>query len=148
MKIKTAARFMFILFCVINTCIFLIQSLADIFFGINITHGGRDIIKVMGISLVSVLPVLLFTMVDENTTRKKIIVLRVLHFILTGGFVFAFQLYAGFMTAANAVYVISVFLIIYAASYITMEIRDGKLAKRLNERINAFHGDKNEAHRD
>lgn len=145
MSLKQWLKTLFLLFCCVTTFLLLLIALQGVFLYPDLALGGMDMLKLMSISFASVLPSLIF-LGSEKASRLKVIFLRILHFILTAGTVFGLQIIYGFMDATNAVYVAIVFLVIYTTAYIIIEIREKRLADRLNEKINAFHNAENETH--
>ncbi|MCL2702906.1 MAG: DUF3021 domain-containing protein [Defluviitaleaceae bacterium] len=138
MKLKDTIKKMMLLFCVINTALFTTTAVTGILMDIEIVMNTSAILHYILISLSSVLPMLIF-LGQESASRGKEIVIRALHFILTAGAVFGLMVYYGIINAANALFVVLVFLVIYAAAYTVLAVRDRKLADKLNERISAFN---------
>ena len=147
MKLINMLKSMFLLFCAISTFMFFFIAVQAVCFDPGFSLDGRGMLKVLLIALASVLPVLIFYC-KETISREELLLRRALHFFVTAGIVLGLQITIGWMDAANAVYVVIVFLLIYIAAYTVLEIRAKKLADKLNERINAFHGGENETHAD
>jgi hypothetical protein len=147
MKLKYALKLMFHMFCIITTGQVFFVSVILLINEPDAVFTMREMLQMPFVALAGVLPILIFVR-SEKATRTELIVRNVLHFILTAGIVLGLLIYFGWMYASNAVIIIGFFLAIYIPAYIVQEIRDRKLAKQLNERINAFHNTENETHRD
>jgi hypothetical protein len=122
----------------------------NLIFGADSTMPIQDIIRFPIVSLASVLPTLIFVQGKSKITltRVETIIRSALHLILTAGAVFGLLIYFRWLDATNAAYIIAFFLVVYITAYAFQELRDRKLAKQLNERINAFHNAENETHCD
>jgi len=147
MTVKETFKVMFFLSCVVTTFLLLFIGLQGVVFSQEISFDGWDLLKLISIAFASALPTLIFVG-QEDASRLKTIVISSLHFVLTAGAVFGLQALYGYLDATNAFSIAVVFLVIYATAYTAIEIRAKKLADRLNERINAFHGAQNETHKD
>ena len=147
MSLKNTLKTMFYLSCAVTTFLLLFIALQGVFLNSELAFSGMDMLKLMSIAFASSLPTLLF-IGQEEASHRRIIIIRILHFVLTAGTVFGLQTIYGVMNAANAIFVAVVFLVIYITAYIIIEIRERKLADKLNERINAFHSAENETHDD
>ena len=145
MKLKYALKFMFFLFCVVTTFQVLLVGVVNIILENDNTMTFWDMLKLPLVSFASVIPTLIFVRgkTNKQQTRAEAVILPILHFALTAGLVFGLLIYFGFMDAANAAILVAFFLAIYIPAYIFQELRDRKLAKQLNERINAFHDTEN-----
>jgi len=150
MRLKYALKYMFVLFCVITTFQVIFIWVLSLILGADFTMTMQDIMRFPVISLASVLPTLIFVQRKSKKTqaRAEEIIRSALHLALTAGAVFGLLIYFNWLDATNAAYIISFFLVVYIAAYTFQELRDRKLAKQLNERINAFHNAENETHRD
>ena len=150
MKLKYALKFMFALFCVVTTFQVIFIGALNLVFGTDFTMTMQDIMRFPIISLASVLPTLIFVQGKPKITptRAESIIRSALHLALTAGAVFGLLIYFRWLDATNAAYIIAFFLVVYITAYTFQELRDRKLAKQLNERINAFHNAENETHRD
>ena len=150
MKLKYALKFVFILFCVITTAQVLFISTVSIITGSETLMTSWDMLKLPLVAFASVLPTLMY--VRRNTKklpgRAEAIILQILHFTLTSGIVFGLLIYFGYMGAANAAFIIALFIVIYVPACVIQERRDRKLANKLNERINAIHNTDNATRRD
>ena len=149
MKLKYAFKFMFVLFCVITTFQILFICLINFMDDNVILMTTKGLLRIPFVSFAGVLPTLIFVFgKDKNhLTGAAAIIMPALHFALTAGIVFGLLIYYGWMDAANAAFIIAFFLAIYVSAYVYQGLRDRKLAKQLNERINAFHGAENETRR-
>jgi len=145
MNIKEALRHIFNLFCMTATLFFFALGILAVFLNPDLTFGGKDIFKALFMAFANTLPILVFWR-SENVSRKELIIRKAIHFLLSAGIVFGCLTYFGWMNMANALYVVLAFLVLYVVGYIIMEIRERKLADKLNERINAFHEIENETH--
>ena len=145
MSLKTKLRILFHLFCAITTAIVLYIAIESLIINPGFTLDGWYLLKIVSISFASTLPTLLL-LGRETESRLLRILLLALHFILTLGAVFGLLVLYEWIDAENAIYVVLLFLLIYVAAYIGIEIRSRRLAARLNERINAFHKAENETH--
>jgi hypothetical protein len=145
MSLKNTLKTMFFLSCAVTTFLFLFIALQGVFFNLEISFSDMDMLKLISVSFASSLPTLIFAG-QETAPHRRIIFLRILHFVLTAGAVFGLQIFYGFMDATNAAFVAVVFIVIYVTAYIIIEIREKRLADRLNEKINAFHNTENETH--
>ena len=144
---KDVLKVLFNLFCGITTALILFLGIQGAFFVPDFSFNGWDLIRLLSISLASTLPTLLI-LGRESATRGKWVLLLVLHFVLTAGAVFGLLMIYQWINAATALYTILMFLGIYVVAYIALEIRARRLARMLNEKINAFHEAENEAHDD
>ena len=150
MKLKYALKFIFVLFCVITTFQVLFIGIINTVLGSDIMFSMQALLQLPLISFAGVLPVLLFVRgrTKNPPSRTTAIILQALHFILTSGAVFGLLIYFKWLDATNAALIIAFFLGIYIPAYIFQELRDRKLARQLNERINAFHNNDNATHLD
>jgi len=147
MKLKDALKTIFHLFCALTTFILLFIAIQGTFLNREASFDGVDLFKLISVSFVSVLPSLIFVG-QETASRRKVIILRIIHFVLTAGAVFGCLIFYDWIDSASAVITVIFFLIVYITASVIIEIRDKKLADKLNERINAFHNTENETHRD
>ena len=147
MKLKEGLKILFHLFCALTTFIVLFIAFQAVFLNREASFGGIDLFKLISISFVSVLPSLIF-LGQESASRRKSILLRSLHFILTAGAVFGCLLLYGWIDTASAMWTVLFFLVVYISASVVIEVRDKKLADKLNEKINAFHNSENETHND
>ena len=149
MKLAYALKFMFVLFCVITAFQVLFVGIVNIALNNDVMFSMRDLLKLPLISLAGVLPTLIFIRTKTKPPSKaESIIKSVLHFILTAGGIFGLLIYFKWLEPANAVFIVTFFLVIYIPAYIFQELRDRKLARQINERINAFHEAENATHRD
>ena len=150
MKLKYALKFMFFLFCIVNTFQVLFIGVFNILIGYDVMMTAPDMLKIPLVSFASVLPTLIFVRgkTKKPQTRAKMIVVPLLHFCLTAGIVFGLLIYLEFMDATNTVILIAFFIAIYVPAYLFQEIRDRKLARQLNKRLIAFHNTENATHND
>ena len=150
MRLKYALKFMFVLFCVVTTVQVIFIGVLNLVLSADFTIPIQDIIRFPIISFASVLPTLIFVQGKSKKapTRAESIIRSALHLVLTAGAVFGLLIYFRWVDATNAAYIIAFFLVVYTTAYTYQELRDRKLAKQLNERINAFHDAENETHRD
>jgi hypothetical protein len=147
MNLKKWLKILFHLFCALTTFILLFVAFQGTFLNREISFSGIDLFKLVSISFVSVLPSFIY-LGQENASHKKIIFLRSLHFILTAGAVFGCLILYGWIDSSTAIASILFFLITYITASVIIEIRDRKLANKLNEKINEFHNAENETHHD
>ncbi len=146
MKLKELLKFMFLTICAITTFEVLYIAAELLITGSDWLLSAWDLLKIVFVALMGSLPILILSR-KENASRRELIIRQTVHFFLTGGVVGGLLVAFEWMTATNAVYVATFFICIYAALYAVGELRARKLAKALNERINAFHADQNETHR-
>jgi amino acid transporter len=146
MKLTYALKFMFVLFCAITTFQVIFIGVLSFIFGNDSVMIMQDMLRFPFVSFASVLPTLIFVRSEKKKTpsRAETIILSALHFTLTAGIVFGLLIYFKVMTATNAAYVIVFYLVVYITAYTFMELRDRKLAKQLNKRIEALHNAENE----
>jgi len=144
---KVELKILFFLFCSITTAIVLFVGVQATITDENITFTGIDLLKLVSVSFASTLPSLIFVG-QRSTSRKKVIILSATHFILTAGAVFGLLILYEWIDAATAIYTVLCFLFVYVTAYTVIEIRGQRLAKRLNDKINAFHEAENETHDD
>ena len=144
---KDVLKVVFNLFCGITTALILFLGIQGAFFVPDFSFSGWDLIRFLSISLASTLPTLLI-LGRKPTKRGKWVLLLASHFVLTAGAVFGLLMIYEWINAATALYTILMFLGIYVVAYTALEIRARRLAKMLNEKINAFHEAENEAHDD
>jgi len=144
---KDILKVVFNLFCGITTALILFLGIQGAFFVRDFSFNGWDLIKLLSVSLASTLPTLLI-LGRESTPRGKWVFLLAVHFVLTAGAVFGLLMIYEWINAATALYTILMFLGIYVMAYIALEIRARRLARMLNEKINAFHEAENEARDD
>ncbi|MCL2163676.1 MAG: DUF3021 domain-containing protein [Oscillospiraceae bacterium] len=150
MRLKDTLKFMFTLFCAVTTFQVIFIGVMNLIYDNGFMMSMRDILRLPIISFLSALPMLIFvrSKTKKPLARVKAILLQALHFTLTAGIVFGLLVYFGWVDAANAIFIVVFFLAIYISAYVFQELRDRKLAKQLNERINAFHSAENAAHND
>ena len=141
MKLQYAIKFMSILFCIITTCQVVFIGACNLLLGNDVMMSMQDLMKLPLISFASVLPTLIFVRTKTKTppAREEAIFIPILHFALTAGIVFGLLIYFGFMDVANAAILVAFFLAIYIPAFLFQKFRDKRLARLLNERINAFH---------
>jgi len=148
MKLKYVLKFMFFLFCVNTTVLVLFTGTINLLLYYDTVVPVRNILRFPLVGFASVLPTLIFVRDKTKETKTVTIIRTALHFILTSGIVFGFVVHYGWLDTANAIFVIAFFLSGYISVHIYQGLRDRKLAKQLNERINAFHNAENATHRD
>ena len=150
MKLNYALKYMFILFCVVTTGQVLFVGALNLIIGNEYLMTMSDLLKLPLVSFASVIPTLIFvrSKTKKTPTKTETLILPIVHFILTAGIVFGLLMYFEFMDAANAAFIIMLFLVVYIPAYIYQYMRDRKLARQLNERINAFHNTENATHHD
>jgi len=136
---------MFHLYCIVTT--FQLLFIIAVWTVLNDEHTftSSDLFKVQLVALASVLPVLIHVR-KKIVSRTQLIIRQVLHFILTAGVVFGLLIYFEWIDEKSAAATIVFFLAIYIPAYLIQEIRARKLAKQLNEKINAFHNSENATH--
>ena len=144
---KVELKILFFLFCSITTAIVLFVGTQAVISADDITFTGFDLLKLVSVSFASTLPSLIFVC-QQSASRKKVIILSATHFILTAGSVFGLLVLYEWINATTAIYTVLCFLIVYVTAYTVIEIRGQRLAKRLNDKINAFHEAENETHDD
>ena len=71
----------------------------------------------------------------------RIILVQLLHIASTAIAVFGILLHYGWLDLGNALRVFGTFLVIYAISATLSQIRENRIAKQMNERLSALHGD-------
>jgi len=135
---------MFYLSCVVTTSILFFLGLRGMII-IQEPFDGADMLKLISVAFAGSMPTLIFVG-KETTSRWKTIIVTSLHFVLTAGTVFGLLIFYEFIDATNTIFVAVVFLVIYITAYAVIEIRQKRLADKLNEKINAFHNAKNETH--
>ena len=145
MSIKAALKYILILFCFCTTFIFFITGVIAVFISPDTLIDGRHILNALFLAFAATIPTLVFVG-GENASRRGIFIRRAIHFFLTAGIIFGCLTYFEWMDATNIIYIILTFLIVYIVGTIITEIREKKLADKLNERINAFHEAQNETH--
>ena len=145
MKLKNAIKFMALLFCILTTAQVLFVGAINMYMDNNMTMTMQDLLRFPLISFAAVLPTLIFVRnkAKNRSSRIETFLFPILHFTLTAGIVFGLLIYFGWMDASNAIIMVAFFLAIYVPAYAIQEIRDRKLAKRLNEKIDAFHNSEN-----
>ena len=138
MSFKQALKYMPLLFCGSSAFFFAAISITAMIFEPDKTFSAGDILVGFLVALLVSLPV--FVLVSRaNATRLELNIRKILHFLLSMGLAFFSLIYFGLITWENGVYAIIAFTVTYLAGYTIMEIRYNKLAKKLNERINALH---------
>ena len=147
MKLKDALKLMFFLACVVTTFQILFIATYVMISGADFTLRAAELYRVCFIGFSCVLPVLLFVR-NETARRAEIIVRKALHFFLTAGIVFGLLIYYQWMDTKNALFIALFFLALYFSALAFGEIRQKRLADKINERINAFHDTENASHKD
>lgn len=145
MKLNEALKFMFYLFCVITTFEVLFVAISSSILAPNLLFDMWDLLKLPFVAFSSVLPVLILVR-RETAPRMELRLRKVLHFVLTAAVVSGLLIYFGWMYATNAIFIAAFFLAIYIAASVIQEIREKKLAQKLNKQINAFHDAENATH--
>jgi len=144
---KDVIKTLFHLFCGITTALVLFIGIQGALIASDFSFNGWDMLRLLSVSLSSSLPSLL-VLGQESKTRGKGVLLITLHFILTAGAVFGLLILYEWIDASTAFFTVVFFLALYIAAYTILEIRAKRLARILNERINAFHETENETHND
>ena len=142
---KESVKTVLLLACCITTALVLFIGIQGVVSTSGITFGGWDLLKLVSVGFASTLPSLLLIGRKKDSRLIRILLLA-LHFILTAGAVFGLLILYEWIDAESALYTTLMFLIIYVAAYAGLELRSHRLAKKLNERINAFHNTENETH--
>jgi len=124
-----------VLFCVVTTFFFFILGLQSVLFYPAAVFTGKDVLGGMLMTFMTTLPIFILVQKENSSNVERIIRLS-LHFIISGCIAFGFLIYLGYLVVETAIYAIIAFVIMYVAGYVIMEIRDRKLAAKLNERIN------------
>ena len=148
MKLKYALKFMFVQACIVTTFLVLFTGTINLTLYYDTVVPVRNILRFPLLAFATVLPSLIFVRDKSKETKKGTIIRTTLHFIFTSGIGFGLVIHFGWLDATNAIFVIAFFLVIYIFTHIYQALRDRKLAKQLNERINAFHNAENATHRD
>ena len=140
MKLEKVLKLVPILYCIVTTIFFFILGVQSVLFFPGIILNGRDILNGMLLTFLSLLPVFILVY-KENASRLERFLRHTIHFLLSGSIVFGFLIYFGYLIVETAAFAIAVFIFMYVAGYAIMEIRDRKLAAKLNERINMLQND-------
>ena len=142
---KESVKILLVLACCITTFQVIIIGIQGVFITPGISLDGWDLLKIASIGFASTLPSLLLLGRNKDSWLKRMIMFTV-HFILTAGIVFGLLILYEWINATTALYTAAMFLCLYVAAHVVIEIRSRRLAKRINERINAFHESENETH--
>ena len=150
MKLLYALKFMSILFCIVTTCQVVFIGVGNVLLGNDSFMSMQDLMRLPLISFASVLPTLVFVRAKTKKppSGAELIFIPILHFALTAGIVIGLLIYFRFMDAANAAILVAFFLAIYIPAFLFQKFRDRRLARQLNERINAFHNADSATHND
>ena len=143
MKLEKALKLFPILFCVVTTFFFFMLGIQSLFFYPQAMFTGRDILSGMLMTFTTTLPTFILVQKENSSSLERIIRLT-LHFIISGSIAFGFLIYLGYLIVETALYAIVVFIAMYIIGYVIMEIRDRKLAAKLNERINMLQNEDTE----
>ena len=143
MKLEKALKLFPVLFCIVTTFFFFVLGIQSIFFFPETTFSGRDILGGILMTFTTTLPTFILVQKENSSSLERVIRLT-LHFIISGCIAFGFLIYLGYLIVETAVYAIVVFIAMYIIGYIIMEIRDRKLAAKLNERINMLQNEDKE----
>jgi inner membrane protein involved in colicin E2 resistance len=108
---------------------------------------SRDLWRILLVSLAGTLPTLIYIR-SENFSRRRFILFSAIHLLLTAGAVFGLLIYFEWVHATNAIFTGIIFIVIYIACYIYFDHQEKKLAKALNEKINAFRKGENASDND
>ena len=143
MRLMDRAKAVFTQSCVIITLQIIFISLSAWISDSDRVIYARDMYQLVIVGFLAVLPTafLFVKTLDEfmSLSGIKAVIFRMLHLILTAAVVFGSLGFFGWMDAGNALRVFIIFLIIYGITTIISELRVRKLAKQLNERLDAFH---------
>jgi len=142
---KESVKILLILACCITTFQVIFIGMLGVLITPDISFGGWDLLKIASISFTSTLPSLILIGRNKDSRLKKMLMFAV-HFILTAGIVFGLLILYEWINAITALYTALMFLCLYVAAHVIIEIRSRRLAKKINERINAFHEAENETH--
>jgi len=135
MTFQKVLRLIPIMFCTVTTIFFFILGIQSIIFFPDVTFKGPDILFFLFMTFLTTLPT--FILVQKDTaSRFERIIKQILHFLVSGCLVFGFLIYLEYLIMETAIYAITMFSLMYIVGYTIMEIRDRKLAAKLNERIN------------
>ena len=137
MTFKKALRLTPILFFFATTFFFTILGIQSAFFFPDMSLSGPEILKCILMTFSLTLPTYIFVYKEGASLLERIIRI-VLHFIITAVISAAFLINLGFLVIETAIYAFVVFAIMYAAGYTFMELRDRRLAAKLNEKISAL----------
>lgn len=148
MRLKQTIITMLILFCAVTTAQVLFIGIFNLSINSEETLTFRSILRMPLIAFASVLPMLVFVRgkTEKPQTRKESIFRQALHFVLTAGIVIGLMIYFEWINTGNAIILILFFLTVYIAAYTIIVLRDRRLARQINERINAFRIAENETH--
>ena len=138
MRIQKILKFMFHLFCIIVTAQVIFIGLFHTISEKNSTIDYRNFHSMIVTALVGVLPTIIFFW-TEKVSRRNYSLFLGLHFILTTSFVFISLNYFENLARDNITHTIILFLVIYIAAHLTVELRAKKKINKLNERIRATH---------
>ena len=142
---KESVKIILVLACCITTFLVIFIGIQGVLLTPGMSFDEWDLLKIVSISFSSTLPSLLILGRNKDS-RLKLIFLYAIHFILTAGAVFGLLILYDWINATTALYTAAMFLGLYVAAHIIIEIRSRRLAKKINERINAIHEAENETH--
>ena len=134
MKLEKVLKLIPILFCIATTFFFFVLGIQSFFLFPETVFSGRDILSGILMTFTTTLPTFILVQKENSSALERIIRLT-LHFIISGGIAFSFLIYLGYLVIETVLYAIAVFIFMYIVGYVIMEIRDRKLAAKLNERI-------------
>ena len=140
MTFRKVLKLIPVMFCTVTTIFFFILGIQSIIFFPDVVFKGPDILFFLFMTFLTTLPT--FILIQKDTaSRLERIIKQILHFLVSGCLVFGFLIYLGYLIMETAIYAIIMFSFMYIAGYVIMEIRDRKLAAKLNERIVLLQND-------
>ena len=144
MKLEKALKLLPVLFCIVTTFFFFVLGVQSILFYPDMSLSGREILGCILMTFCITIPSFILVQKENSSSLERIIRLA-LHFIISGCIAFSFLIYLGFLVMETVVYAIVGFITFYVIGYVIMEIRDRKLAAKLNERINIMQNEDTES---
>ena len=142
MSLKNTLKFMFVVACMATVFQVIFISISAWTGDFESTVYARELYRFPLIGVFSTLPTLIY-IGSENATRRMLIIIRILHFVLTASIVFGLLAYFGWIDIGNALMVAFIFLVTYVVAIIIVEFREKNLAERLNQCLDAFHNAEN-----
>ena len=140
MTLKKALQLTPILFFFATTFFFLILGIQATFLYPDMSLSGSEILKCLLMTFTLSLPTYILVY-KENASLLERIIRVILHFITTAVLSATFLIHLGFLVMETAIYAFIVFAVMYAVGYTFMELRDRRLAAKLNEKISALESD-------
>jgi len=146
MSFRETCKFMFALFCAINTVFIVTLAI------INRNNQGTYIllneyffVQTLVFSLSASLPTFIL-MHSDTALRFETILRKVIHFILLNGIIWGLFYYFNWNKIIAPFAILSIFLVVYAIAQTVLYMQSKELADRLNIRINEIHDKKNATH--